>query len=401
MLNDVLKSPSMQASVVYGIGGIGFAVGTIILAKSLPAQEFAWVALVLAIGQLTNTVGPLGANTLVVRYPVNPDTGLLYRIFLSSSVVAVVASAVAWIVYELSGTLTILAAIAFAAASVNLVGASIFRSRGRFLTTLAFTQIQNIVIVIAALVTVVTSLNTALTPVGLIALAFALSAAVAWFGAFNLAPIDNATRTSELPWKEGRTILYAAVAVTLLIQLERLSIPKLLDNESLATFAILASIAGSPFRLLQMGVNLTLVPRLRQAGDAAARIRILKVEAFVAFLVAGVAAVVVWLFAQPFVDWFLENRYELSDGLIAAAVVAGFAKVISALASAGVTALGSARELSRLSISSWLAVGVGAVGAVVGAGYGLTGIVLGVSTGWIFLAVVATFLSMPQYSSAR
>lgn len=400
MLKKVLQSPSAQAAVVYGFGGLGFAIGNILLAKVLSAREFAWVALVLAVGQLTYTVGPLGADTLINRYPINPNMRFISRILVSSAAAAAVSSLIAWSIYGFSTLLLLITVVICVASSTNLVGASIFRSRGRFLSALALTQSHNIMIVVAAAVTILASQDTAYFPLAIIALAYVFSAIVGWVGAFKLAPIIESTKISELPWKEGRTILLTGIAVIFLIQLERLAIPKLLDHETLATFAILAAVAGSPYRVLQMGVSFTLVPRLRQAEDIAARHSIVKSEARIAVLFVAAASMFVWLFTQPFVDWFLKGKYEISDGLVAAAILAGVAKIVSSFAGAGVTALGSGRELSRLNVYSWIAVAVAMAGAVVGANNGLTGIVLGVATGWIFLAIVATRISIPYLRTA-
>jgi len=60
----------------------------------------------------------------------------------------------------------------------------------------------------------------------------------------------------------------------------------------LATFAVLATVAGSPFSMLYQAVGYTLVPRLRNAPDANQRRRVLAVESGViagTCLVAGVA----------------------------------------------------------------------------------------------------------------
>ena len=47
----------------------------------------------------------------------------------------------------------------------------------------------------------------------------------------------------------------------------------------LATFGVLAAIAGSLFRVLSMGVGYTLVPRLRAAGSVLERRRLVAHEA--------------------------------------------------------------------------------------------------------------------------
>ena len=80
-----------------------------------------------------------------------------------------------------------------------------------------------------------------------------------------------------------------------LIQLDRLVIPHVLPLQDLATYGVLAAIAGSLFRVLQMGVGYTLVPRLRVAGSVMERRRLISHEAKLVggLVVAGSAAI--WL----------------------------------------------------------------------------------------------------------
>ncbi|MCJ7590409.1 MAG: hypothetical protein MUO51_03565 [Woeseiaceae bacterium] len=393
MLTRLLKSPSVRAAVVYGIGGLGFAIGNMLLAKALPTKEFALVALVIAVAQLTSTVGPLGVDTLVIRYSINLDLRFLARVLVSSTAVAAVSSLIAWSVYGFSTSLLLITFVICVMSSANNVGASIFQSRGKFLEALALTESHNIMIVVAAAVTVMASMNVAFAPLAVIALAYALSAIIAWLGALKLPSVVNTVKITEVPWKEGLTILAIELAVITLIQLERLTIPKLLDYESLATFAILATVAGSPYRVLQMAVNFTLLPRLRQAENVAARRRIAKSEAIIAAFIVAAGSVFVWLLTQPFIEWFLDGRYQISDGLVAAAILAGVAKVVSSFTGTSVTALGNERDLSRLNFFSWIAIAVGLAAAVALAGYGLVGVVLGVSIGWIFLSAVGSLIS--------
>ena len=59
---------------------------------------------------------------------------------------------------------------------------------------------------------------------------------------------------------EGLSLLGITAAALLLMQLERLLAPRLLSLEDLARFAVVATLVGSPFRMLQMGAGYTLLP---------------------------------------------------------------------------------------------------------------------------------------------
>ena len=66
----------------------------------------------------------------------------------------------------------------------------------------------------------------------------------------------------------GRSLALAGLAASglLLVQLERLVLPHLLPLSDLALYGVLGAIAGSLFRVLQMGVGFSLLPRLRAAS---------------------------------------------------------------------------------------------------------------------------------------
>ena len=79
----------------------------------------------------------------------------------------------------------------------------------------------------------------------------------------------------DFPWSEALSIAGLSAAGLLLIQIERLMLPHLLPLEDLATYGVLAAIAGSLFRVLQMGVGYSLLPRLRAAPGVIERRRLL------------------------------------------------------------------------------------------------------------------------------
>ena len=61
--------------------------------------------------------------------------------------------------------------------------------------------------------------------------------------------------------------------------------------------------------------------------------------------------------------------------------------------SATITALGTSEDLKRLRRSAWTAVAIALAGAVTGAGYGLVGVLFGISAGWVFHAVRALWVA--------
>jgi hypothetical protein len=201
-------------------------------------------------------------------------------------------------------------------------------------------------------------------------------------------------------WREALALAGIAASTMLLIQLERLVVPYVLPIADLALYGVLAAIAGSLFRLLQMGVGFTLLPRLRAAQTVSERRRLVlhELRLVVAISAAGGAAI----FAlTPLVErWLLAGKYHLSAALLAAAVVSGVAKIANAFVKSAATALATARELALANALGWISVALGAAAAIVGARWGLAGVVYGVGLGWLFRAA-ASFTLVAKHFRVR
>ena len=70
-------------------------------------------------------------------------------------------------------------------------------------------------------------------------------------------------------------------------------------------------------------------------------------------------------------------------------MVSGVVRVLTGFTRAAVAALCSNRELAYLSGLMWLSVAVAVGGATVGAHWGLTGLIYGVSLGWVAQVIVS------------
>jgi hypothetical protein len=186
-----------------------------------------------------------------------------------------------------------------------------------------------------------------------------------------------------------------------LVQLDRLVIPWLLPLNMLALYGVLSAIAGSVFRVLQMGVGYALIPRLRAAEGIARRRRLIRNEAWLVtgLMVAGSLAVAV---AVPLVKTFLlHGKYELSAHLVLAVVVSGVAKVLNAFAKALVAGLALPDEVATVNLFGWLSVAVAIAAAAVGARWGLAGVIYGVGLGWLIRALVAFRICAPHLRAAE
>ena len=166
----------------------------------------------------------------------------------------------------------------------------------------------------------------------------------------------------DFPWSEALAIAGLSAAGLLLIQIERLMLPHLLPLEELATYGVLAAIAGSLFRVLQMGVGYSLLPRLRAAPGVIERRRLLVQGVPSRRRRGGHGLPAIWVATPRIEDWFLGGKYHLPGALVLAAVVTGFAKVLNGFAQSAVSALAEPRELHLVSVLGWVSVGVAIAG---------------------------------------
>jgi hypothetical protein len=174
--------------------------------------------------------------------------------------------------------------------------------------------------------------------------------------------------------------------------LDRLVIPRVLSLEDLAMFGVLAVFTIAPLHMLQLGVERTLFPRLRQADGPRERVQILRREAIAVIGLAAVFGVVAVLLAPPAARLLLAGKYELTTGLVAAAVALGLIRVAAGFARTVPAALGTLGELRRLNLFAWAGVGAGILGAIAGRDGGLAWVMLGTGAGWLVLVGAGTVI---------
>ena len=397
--SDLWHSPALRVTAAFCVAGLGFAAGNILLAYELPPTEYALVALIVALLQVGASVASMGIDGVVNRREVDPTPRLLARVLSTSAVVGVAMAAVSHAVYGLEGWFLAAVFLGTFGGGANTVAGAKYQSMQRFRGSLLLTQSQNYVLALAGLLTLVLGITHGAFPGFLIALGYFVSAAIGWACLFRL---EKSSHPVELrfDWAEALAFVGVSVAGLILVQLERLIVPRVLRLEDLATYGVLSAVVGSPFRMLQMGVGYTLLPRLRVAHTPSARRRLLYREGAVTALAVFLSGAVVWFLAPLLVRLFLQGKYELTPALVAAAIITGVFKVTSALTSAATVALGTTRQLGYLNVLGWVSVGAAIVAATVGASWGLPGVLYGVAVGWIIRSIAATVLSWPHLTSS-
>lgn len=395
LFGAVIRSKVLRAAVVFGLSGLGFVAANLLLARALRPEEYGLFTLVIGLLNFGLMIAPLGADGVVNRRRLDPGPELLRRVLGTSLVVALGLTALGSLLYALRTELLLLLCLGILAGGSNRLASAHFQSRRRFRLSLALSESANVVLVLAALGAILYGLERGTLPVTIVVLGYVASAAV------GLAMMLGDRRACPRPfeaysWGDGLSYAVMAGGGLLLVQLERLVVPKVLTLEDLAAFGVLAAIVIAPFRMLQMGAGYTLLPRLRAAASVAGRRRLLRNEALIAGATALGATVAVWYLAPAVVGWLLEGKYTLGPALVAAGVVAGMLRVLNGFLKGAVTALTTTRQLGYMSALGWVSVGVALAGGVVGSRWGLVGLVLGMSTGWLFRAAASALIVLPH-----
>jgi O-antigen/teichoic acid export membrane protein len=393
MLQSLWRSSALRAAAGLGGGGLALAAGNLLLARVLPTDEFARFALMYSLVTVGVSIAPIGADVILVRRDFVPNRRLHRQVFYTSVLVATAVVAVAMSLYPLPVALLAVIGVCIIGGGIKTVPVAYFRSQQQFNAALALTVSTNASLLLASVIGFVAGARSALLPGIAMSLSLALAAALGWHA---IRPSISGSTGSTYAWSEGWSAVSFASAGMILGAFERLLAPRLLNLHELATFSVLATIAGSPFQMLQLGVGYTLVPGLRNATTAAQRAKVFKHEAIIVAATATTAGVVVWIITPSVLHWILNDRYSVAWPLLTAALVTGALKVFSSLAASVVNALGSGRDLFLISGIGWVAIAFGFIGASVGVRWGLTGLVFGVGAGWLFRAIAIFWIAAPK-----
>ena len=327
---------------------------------------------------------------MVNRRHLEAGPKLLRRVITGSSTVAALFAAIALFSYHLPWSLVAIIFVSTAAGGAMMVAGAKFQSEQRFGISLSIIQSPNIVLIFAALAVAVLDIHRAWLALLIATVGFIVAATAGW-GLLFRERHGKPERGSDFLWRQALAFAGLDVAGLTLIQLERLVLPHVLPVSDLATYGVLAAIVGSLFRVMQMGVGYTLLPRLRAATSVEQRRALIAHEVRLIGLIILIGSTVIG-FATPVLErTFLAGKYHLPAILIIAALISGVTKIVNAFAKATVSALATPRELNMINLFGWVSVGIAVAAAVFGARWGLTGVIYGVALGWLIRAVTAIY----------
>jgi O-antigen/teichoic acid export membrane protein len=390
-LIQLLSSPSLRTSVLFGLTGVGFVGANLVLAKILTPEDYALIALVVAIMGVAVPLGPLGIDGVVNRSLLGATRQLLFSSMGTSLLAGVASYALAIWLYDVGHRLAFLVFLGVAAGGVAMVAAAVFQRYQRLTVSLLLAQNGNFTLVLAAVAMAALGAQEVGYPVAAMAIGYVVAAFVGWTGVRHLSA-DASPFPRPFPWRDA--LHYAGVtgAGLLFLQLDRLLIPTLLSLEDLATFGVLAAVAIAPFRMLQMGVAFSMLPRLRAAPTVRARRNLALGEMRNVGAVTLLGSIAVLLLVPWLLDLIFDQRYEVSQALLWAAVIAGVLRVLGGFSRGLATALCTTSQMGVLNTLSWLSIVVAMAGAAVGARWGLVGLIYGTTVGWIVRVAAAGLL---------
>jgi O-antigen/teichoic acid export membrane protein len=385
------QSPMLRTVAIYTASGLGFAGANLILARVLPAVEYGLFTLVIALVNLGFSVATLGLDGVVNRRQLAAGPKLLRRSVGAALIVGLGLAAISFLAYELSPAIVLGIFVCTFAGGIMMVAAAKFQSEQRFGISLSLSQSPNLVLLFAAGIIVLTQSRTAWHPISILAAGFVVAALVGWW--VLLDHRRGSISSQQFSWTEALSFAGLNAAGLVLLQLDRLVIPHLLSVQDLATYGVLAAVAGSLFRMMSMGVGYTLVPRLRVADSVVERRRLISHEAKLVsgVLVAGVAAI--WIITPWIERWVLADKYHLSGALLLAAIISGVVKVTNSFTKSVVSALATTSELAWINVFGWASVALAIFAAFVGARWGLAGVIYGVTMGWLMRALTALYFA--------
>ena len=382
-----VPTSTISVAMVYGMSGATFAIGNLLLARTLPTSQYGQFALLVALLNLSHRVAPLGLDGMVNRHPIDLSPSLLGRLYVAAVPVTALVVAGARLGYGLANRELLYLAIGILVGATAYLGSALLQARHRFVPSALVNHATYFTVLLAGLLSLVLLFTDPAVPFAIVIAGSAVAAPLVLGRLWQ--PPDERRPAVRISWKESLSYAGFVAGALAMQQLDRLVIPRLLSFEALASFSVLAMLVIAPFHVLQLAVEHTLLPRLRHASGPGDRRALLRAESLALFGLGIPAGILAILFVPPVADLLLAGKYDLSRTLVLAAVVAGLLRIATGLARTTAAALGTTAELARLNLEAWLSVAVGVAGAIVGSRYGLAGTIYGTSLGWAALALVA------------
>jgi O-antigen/teichoic acid export membrane protein len=394
LIARLLRSDSLRSAIGFAAGGAGFAAANILLAKVMSPQGFGVVALVLALNQFGVTFGPFGLEVVANRHRPRVGRRLGLLSVALAAVTGIVAAVIAYWYYGLPAGIVVLLLPMVMGSATGRVCSALFQGEHLFNSAMILSQASNYILLFIALLALGFSLATESFVLISMAAGYVIVSALGWWVAYRT--VNEGRREIHFPmaFSEGAAALGIGVGVEILSQFERLAIPKVGSVEMLGTYAVLAAVAGSPFRMIKIATSFSLLPRLRAVSSAAEARAVIVRESFTALSMAVASSVGIVLVAPLVFNTLLKGKYQIGFSLIGATIVVGLAKIWESFSTAVTMSCGSPRSMAIISALAWICLAMAAGAMALGARFGLLGILYGVGSAWVLLAAGGTYLAV-------
>src|SRR6185437_2655186 len=161
MLKAFFRSASLRTAAAMGVGGIGFSLGSLLLARSLPTEEYGLVSLVLGIVAVAGLTAPLGLDEVAARRGIRLDAGWRRAALGASALTAAGAAIVAGLIYHLSAPLAASVALIALALGIAQSAGGHFHGQQHLRTAVWVVQLLNGALALVAVLNLWMDLPTA------------------------------------------------------------------------------------------------------------------------------------------------------------------------------------------------------------------------------------------------
>ncbi len=394
---------SVHVSLWIGLGGIAFMAGNLLLAGALTPEHFGRLTLYQALLGLSAGVAPLGLDSLVVRREIGYGKESVALASGAGAMTASLTAVLAAVLFQFdAGSVGLIVAAVLFAGVARLCAASeqaVLRlTRSQILTQLPFLSFG-----IGAGVLVMVEVRDWRWAALVLVIGHALAAAVGLAVAkteFRGSEERVRRRLSRSAAVKGLSFVGILASVLALHQMERLVIPVSLGLEALGTFAVVATVVASPYRVLHGGIGFALMPRILAQREVAGRARLVRTEMLLVVALGVGGGVVLALVTRPLIQALYGDKYEVAQSLVVAIAIVGIIRLIYGVLAAVVSAVGDRHQLHRFNAFGWVATATAAAAAFLLSKYGLVGVVVGVALGWILRSVVVFVLARSALASS-
>lgn len=399
MIGRLLKSDSLRSAFGFALGGAGFAVGNIVLARVMSPDSFGVVALVLALNQFGLTFGPFGMEVVANRHRPRVSWRLASMCLGFACFTGVIAAAIAGLYYRLDWSIAALLFAMVIGSATNRVGVALYQAEHLFRPAMVLSQVNNYVLLAAALIAIAVHSTGAVLIIACLTGGYLLSAALGWYGASLTVNAGRQEIGRRFAAREGLAVLGIGVGVQILSQFERFAIPKVGSMEMLGTYAVLAAIVGAPFRMIQIGTSFSLLPRLRSVGSAAEAFKVIRREFVTSFAVVALSSLALFVLAPFLFKTLLGGKYPVGTDLLLVTMLVGSVKVWEGFSTTIVSACGTPMKLAAISVLAWVCIAGAVIALWLGGPFSLLGILCVVGAAWVLLAAGGTYLAVTSFNA--